>query len=52
MIPIKTAVDKPVFVKTGKCFSFGVKKGKKIKTTSMSLVLDEDSTKSLEDIID
>ena len=30
MIPIKTEDDKQVFVKTDKCFSFGVKKRQKI----------------------
>ena len=31
IIPIKTADSKPVFVKTGKYFSFGVKRDKNIK---------------------
>ena len=52
MIPIKTNDDKQVFVKTEKCFSFGVKKGKKFKTVSMSLVLDDETTKALKNIID
>ena len=52
MIPIKTNEDKQVFVKTEKCFSFGVKKGKKFKTVSMPLVLDEETTKALKDIVD
>ena len=30
LIPIKTNDDKQVFVKTNKCFSFGVKKRQKI----------------------
>ena len=44
MIPIKTNDDKSVFLKTDKCFSFGVKKDKRFKTTSMSLKLDNVST--------
>ena len=51
MIPIKTTDDEQVFVKTGKCFSFGVKKDKKFKTVSMSLVLDEESLKTLKNIM-
>ena len=51
MIPIKTEDDKQVFVKTDKCFSFGVKKDKKFKTISMSLILDENTTKTLKDIV-
>lgn len=51
VIPIKTNDDKKVFVKTDKCFSYGVKKDKKFKTVSMSLVLDEESLKTLKDII-
>ena len=51
MIPIKTEEGKQLFVKTDKCFSFGVKKDKKFKTISMSLVLDDNSTKVLENII-
>ena len=44
MIPIKTEDGKRVFVKTGKCFSFGVKKDKKFKNSiSMSLVLATES---------
>ena len=52
MIPIKTNNDKKVFVKTDKCFSFGVKKDKRFKTTSMSLKLDNATTASLRYIID
>ena len=52
MIPIKTEDDKQLFVKTGKCFSFGVKKDKRFKTISMSLILDNDSTKTLKNIVD
>ena len=52
MIPIKTNDDKQVFVKTEKCFSFGVKKDKKFKTVSMSLVLDDEILKTLKNIID
>ena len=51
MIPIKTNEGGRLIVKTGKCFSFGVKKDKRFKTTSMSLVLDLKSIKRLEDII-
>ena len=51
MIPMKTEEGKQVFVKTDKCFSFGVKKDKKFKTISMSLSLDENSVKSVEDIV-
>ena len=51
MIPVKTNEGKQVFVKTDKCFSFGVKKDKRFKTISMSLVLDTESVKVLEDII-
>ena len=35
-IAIKTEDGKPVYVRTEKCHSFGVKKDKKFKTTSMS----------------
>ena len=45
MIPIKTDDDEGVFVKTGECFSFGVRKDNRFGTVSMSLVLDEDSLK-------
>ena len=41
MISVKTNEGKQLFVKTDKCFSFGVKKDKRFKTVSMSLVLDE-----------
>ena len=51
MIPIKTNEGKQLFVKTGKCFSFGVKKDKKFKTVSMSLILDEETLKTLKDIV-
>ena len=51
MVPIKTTDDEPVFVKTNKCFSFGVKKDKKFETVSMSLVLDDESLKTLENIV-
>ena len=50
MIPIKTKV-KQLFVKTNKCFSYGVKKDKKFKTMSMSLVLDKETLKTLKDIV-
>ena len=51
MIPIKTNDDKQVFVNTAKCFSFGVKKDKKFKTVSMSLVLDENTFETLKNIV-
>ena len=51
MIPMKTNEGGQVFVKTDKCFSFGVKKDKKFKTVSMSLVLDESSANTLGNII-
>ena len=52
VIPIKTNEGKQLFAKTGKCFSFGVKKDKKFKVISMSLILDEDTTKTLKGIVD
>ena len=52
MIPIKTNDDKSVFLKTDKCFSFGVKKDKRLKMTLMSLKLDDVTTVSLKNIID
>ena len=52
LIPIKTEDDKQLFVKTDKCFSFGVKKDRKFKTISMSLVLDENTEKTLRNIVD
>ena len=52
MIPIKTNNDKKVFLKTDKCFSFGVKKDKRFKMMSMSLKLDDATTASLRYIID
>ena len=51
MIPIKTTDDEQVFLKTNKCFSFGVRKDKKFETVSMSLVLDEESLKTLKNIV-
>ena len=51
MIPIKTNDDEPVFVKTNKCFSFGVKKDKKFEIVSMSLVLDDETLKTLKNIV-
>ena len=51
LIPIKTNDNKQVFVRTNKCFSFGVKKDKKFKTVSMSLILDEESSKTLKGIV-
>ena len=53
MIPIKTADDKQVFVKTGECFSFGVKKDKRFRdVVSMSLVLDDETVKTLKNIVE
>ena len=52
MVPIKTDDDEGVFVKTNKCFSFGVRRDKKFETVSMSLVLDEDSLKTLKNIVE
>ena len=52
LIPLKTEEGKQVFVKTGKCFSFGGEKHKKFKKSiSMSLVLDTESVKILENIV-
>ena len=51
MIPIKTDDDEGVFVKTGKCFSFGVRRDNRFETVSMSLVLDEESLKTLKNIV-
>ena len=51
-IAIKTEDGKPVYIRTEKCHSFGVKKDKKFKTTSMSIVLDENSLKKIEDVVD
>ena len=52
MVPIRATDGKQVFVRTGKCFSFGVKKDKKFETVSMSLVLDEESLKTLKNIVE
>ena len=52
IIPIRTEDDKPLYVTTGKCFSFGVKQEKKFKTTSMTLKLDDATTASLQSILD
>ena len=51
MIPIKTMNGEPFFVKTNKCFSYGVKKHSKFKTVSMSLKLDEETAKTLKNIV-
>ena len=51
MIPIKTMDGKPYFVKTGKCFSYGVKRDSKFKTLSMSLKLDEETLMTLKNIV-
>ena len=51
MIPIKTNDDKQVFVKTGKCFSFGVKKDKKFRdVVSMWLILDDETVQTLKNM--
>ena len=52
IVPIRTEDDKPLFITTGKCFSFGVKHEKKFNTTSMSLKLDDASTASLKNILE
>ena len=52
IFPIRTEDDKPLFVTTGKCFSFGVKHEKKFNMTSMSLKLDDASTASLKNILE
>ena len=51
MIPIKTINGEPYFVKTNKCFSYGVKRDSKFKTLSMSLKLDEETLKTLKNIV-
>ena len=51
MIPIKTMNCEPYFVKTDKCFSYGVKGDSKFKTLSMSLKLDEETLKTLKNIV-
>ena len=51
MIPIKTMNGEPYFVKTNKCFSFGVKRDNKFKTLSMSLKLDDETLKTLKNIV-
>ena len=51
MIPIKTMNDKPYYLKTGKCFSYGVKRDNKFNTLSMSLKLDEETLKTLKNIV-
>ena len=50
MVPIKTNDDKQVFAKTGKCFSFGVKKLRDV--VSMSLVLDDETVQTLKNIVE
>ena len=52
IVPIRTEEDKPFYVTTNKCFSFGVKHEDKFNTTSMSLKLDDAATTSLQGIID
>lgn len=51
-IAIKTDEGKPLYVPTEKCHSFGVKKDNRFDTTSMSVVLDENSVKKFEDVIE
>ena len=51
-ITIKTDEGKPLYVYTEKCHSFGVKKDERFKTTSMALVLDENSIKKFGEIIE
>ena len=52
IVPIRTEDDKPFYVTTGKCFSFGVKHEKKFKAASMSLKLDHESATSLQSVLD
>lgn len=51
-ITIRTNEGKPVYVYTEKCHSFGVKKDNRYNTTSMSIVLDENSIQKFEDVIE
>ena len=51
-ITVKTDEGKPLYIVTEKCHSFGVKKDERFKTTSMSLVLNENSIKTFEENID
>lgn len=51
-ITIKNEKEKSLFIATGKCFSDGVKKDLRYKSTSMSLVLDDDTVKKFENIIE
>ena len=50
-VEIRRKDGKSLFVPTGKCFSYGVKKDLKYGTVSMSLVLDDGVVKALEDVI-
>ena len=50
IVLIRTEDDKPFFVTTGKCFSFGAKH-EKFKTTSMSLKLDDESASRLRSVL-
>ena len=49
-VTIRKEEGKPLVVPTGKCFSYGVKKDAKYKTTSMSLVLDDVTVRAFEEI--
>ena len=48
---IKTNDGRSVYVRTEKCHSFDVKKDNRFNTTSMSIVLDENSIEKCEDVI-
>ena len=49
-VTIRKEDGKPLVIPTGKCFSYGVKKDVKYKTTSMSLVLDDVTVRAFEEI--
>ena len=51
IIPIRTDDGKPLYLTTGKCFSYGVKHDKEFDTKSMSLKLDDVTVKSLQAIL-
>ena len=49
-VTIRKEDGKPLVIPTGKCFSYGVKKDAKYKTTSTSLVLDDVTIRAFEEI--
>ena len=49
-VTIRKEDGKPLVIPTGKCFSYGMKKDVKYKTTSMSLVLDDVTVRPFEEI--